>query len=39
MLQFRGYITELLNVCYISVNTIDFIPKKNKIRVLKKGKI
>lgn len=39
MLQFRMYITELLNVCYISVNTIDNIQKKNKIIVSKKGKI
>ncbi len=39
MLQFRRYITELLNVCYISVNTIDNIQKKNKIIVSKKGKI
>ena len=39
MLQFRGYITELLNVCYISVNTIDIIQKKNKIGIAKKGKI
>lgn len=39
MLQCRKYITELLNVCYISVNTIDIIPKKNKIRIAKKGKI
>lgn len=39
MLQNREYITELLNVCYISVNTIDIIKKKNKIIVSKKGKI
>ncbi len=38
MLQIRKYITELLNVCYISVNTIDIIKKKNKIIVSKKGK-
>ena len=39
MLQSRKYITELLNVCYISVNTIDIIQKKNKIRIAKKGEI
>lgn len=39
MLQNRGYITELLNVCYISVNTIDIIQKKNKIIVSKKGEL
>lgn len=39
MLQFRGYITELLNVCYISVNTLDIIKKKNKIIVSKRGRI
>ncbi len=38
MLQIWGYVTELLNVCYISVNTIDIIKKKNKIIVSKKGK-
>lgn len=38
ILQKRKYVTELLNVCYISVNTIDNIQKKNKIIVSKKGK-
>ena len=31
------YITELLNICYISINTIDFIEKKNKMIISKKG--
>ena len=31
ILQFEMYVTELLNVCYISINSIDIIEKKNKI--------
>lgn len=38
ILQKRKYVTELLNVCYISMNTLDIIKKKNKIIVSKKGK-
>ena len=30
MLQFRKYITELLNVCYISMNILDHKKKKEK---------
>lgn len=37
MLQNKMYITELLNICYISINTIDFAEKKNKIVISKKG--
>ncbi len=39
MLQIRRYITELLNVCYISMNTLDITEKKNKIVISKKGKV
>ena len=38
MLQIGKYITELLNVCYICINTLDIIWKKNKMVVSKKGK-
>ena len=38
MLQIRKYVTKLLNVCYISINTIDIIEKNYKIVLLKKGK-
>ena len=38
MLQKGEYITELLNICYISMNTIDITKKKNKIIISKKGK-
>lgn len=38
MLQIEKYITELLNVCYICINTLDIIWKKNKMVVSKKGK-
>lgn len=37
MLQIRGYVTELLNVCYISMNTLDITGKRDKIIVSKKG--
>ncbi len=33
MLQNRGYVTELLNVCYISMNTLDITGKKDKIMI------
>ena len=38
LLQFLQFITELLNICYICINTIDFERKKNKIVLVKKGK-
>ena len=37
ILQFGKYITELLNVCYISMNTIDFEGKRFKMIIVKKG--
>lgn len=37
MLQNKRYVTKLLNICYISINTLDFIEKKNKIVLSKKG--
>lgn len=37
MLQIWGYVTELLNVCYISMNTLDITGKRDKIIVSKKG--
>ena len=39
MLQNRKYITELLNVCYISINSLDIKQKRNKIVLEKKGKV
>jgi 16S rRNA (guanine966-N2)-methyltransferase len=37
LLQNGKNITELLNVCYISMNTLDILKKKNKIVLSKKG--
>ena len=38
MLQIGKYVTKLLNVCYISINTLDIMKKNYKIIVLEKGK-
>ena len=37
MLKNKKYITELLNIYYISINTIDFTKKNYKIVISKKG--
>ena len=37
ILQSGKYITELLNVCYISMNSIDFKRKRFKMIIVKKG--
>ena len=39
MLQKSQYVTELLNVCYNSINWVDNGQKKNKIVLMEKDKI
>ena len=39
MLQKKKNITELLNVCYNSINRLDIMEKNDKIVLCKKGKI
>ena len=39
MLQIKKYVTELLNVYYNSVNPLDIIKKRNKIRTQTKNNV